>query len=237
MRRRSRATTLDEANPLRSAASRPGWGRCSAVCCSLVCLHRRWPPRRGREPARASPLARSPLAARALSSRRSRALLSPLTLCGSCVEPRPQLKYVLSAAKPVRTTEGASLFKQRDVLTGGCMYVVASGRYRATVQHGGRGGASRTREYGPQDSFGASDLLCHDTGGERSCSVAVLRGGLVWAIPQRVVDLKLRIAPPSPISGLLDFCASCKLFATLSPERLVQLGSADLDGTQARGST
>ena len=131
---------------------------------------------------------------------------------------------MLSLAKPVRTTEGDLLFKQGDVLTGGCMYVVASGRYRATVQHGGRGGASRTRDYGPQDSFGASDLLCHDTGGERSCSVAVLRGGLVWAIPQRVIDLKLRIAPPSPISGLLEFCASCKLFATLSPERLAQLG-------------
>ena len=63
MGRRSRATTSDEAKPLRSAASKPGWGRCSAVCCSLAFPHRRWPlPRRGREPTR--------IAVRALSSRR-----------------------------------------------------------------------------------------------------------------------------------------------------------------------
>ena len=137
-----------------------------------------------------------------------------------------ELRYVLSSARPMHTVAGQYLFQQGDILTGGMMYVAASGNYRATVVHGNQmGGTSvlRTRDYGPQDTFGASDLLCRDTHGERTCSVHVLRAGLVWGIPQRVVDGKLRIPTPSRIPRLLSFCRAVELFAGCSRDRLEQL--------------
>lgn len=56
--------------------------------------------------------------------------------------PAAELQHVISAARPYQTETGAFCFRQGDALTGGFMYVVASGRYRATMQrrHEGGGG-------------------------------------------------------------------------------------------------
>jgi CRP-like cAMP-binding protein len=132
-----------------------------------------------------------------------------------------ELSFVLQSARPMQTSVGDVLFKQGDPLVSGMMFLVASGTYRALQQR--HGSMARARDYGPLDNFGSSDLLCHDGSGGRTCSVSVLTPGLVWGIPARVVDLKLRIPPPHSVSGIVGFASSLKLFATLSKERVEQL--------------
>lgn len=138
-----------------------------------------------------------------------------------------ELKFVLKSAKPIRTRTGDTIVQQGAALTGSYMYLIASGRYRAVAQRAGSE-PSQLRTYGPRDNFGSAELLCHDTAGERVCSVMTISDGLIWGIPQRVVDDKLRIPPPPsegamPDADILAFCNVVELFRILSNERLTQL--------------
>lgn len=102
--------------------------------------------------------------------------------------------------------------------------MVDSGVYRVTIETGqeGRLVTRRTRDYGPQENFGASELLCNDTNGVRKCTVVCIQPGMVWGIPKRIIDQKLRV-PPSLPPELLEFCHSVKLFHGISHDRLLQL--------------
>jgi CRP-like cAMP-binding protein len=135
----------------------------------------------------------------------------------------PELAYVLKAARPRDIKEGETVYSQGDPITGGFMFVIASGRLRALVQRLPTAVPHRARDFGPQDSFGSPELLCHDGAGVRTCTIVALTDSVVWGIPQRVVDTKLRIPPPLKISGLLAFCEGLKVFEGLSHERLQQV--------------
>lgn len=134
--------------------------------------------------------------------------------------PKNELNFVYKSSHAITTREGDVIFSQGDFPS--CLYLVHSGLYRASV--GGRSGQQRrARDYGEATSFGSCELLSHIGG--RSCSVIALSGGVLWSIPRRVVETKLKIPPPLKIAGLLDFCTSVKLFETIASqrERLVQL--------------
>lgn len=125
-------------------------------------------------------------------------------------------RFMFQSAKKIPTTEGAVLYAQGDFPS--MLYLVHSGRYRATIRTGGA--SIIARDYGPADTFGACELL--GTYGGRTCTVTVLAAGVVWGVPQRVVSEKLKIAPASSVPGLLAFCQQVSLFGCLSKERLVQ---------------
>ena len=131
---------------------------------------------------------------------------------------RPELDFVLSTTRPIRTKEGMHLYEEGDLPL--YLYLVAQGRYRATVSR--RGGQIATaREYGVSENFGACEML--NRKGMRDSSVTCLEDGLVWAIPQRVVDLKLRVPPTPSVPGLLDHAMEVKLFRALSLGQLQQV--------------
>ena len=85
---------------------------------------------------------------------------------------RAELDFVLSATRPIPTHEGERIYVEGDFPS--CFYLVARGRYRATVQH--KGGRSVTaRECGPMDNFGACEMLAGR--GARDTSILVLSSG------------------------------------------------------------
>lgn len=135
-----------------------------------------------------------------------------------------ELSFVLQATRSMETTEGQVIIQQGDSIAQGMFYLIASGIYsvRTETVREGHTVTRRLREYGPQENFGASELLCNDTNGLRAYSVVTVKPGMVWAIPKRIVDMKLRV-PPSAASDLLSFCRNVKLFNNLSTERLLQL--------------
>lgn len=100
------------------------------------------------------------------------------------------------------------------------LYLIRSGSYRATCT-GAVDGDRKARDYGPLDNFGGCEMLAQMGG--RKCRVEVLGAGVLWLIPMNSVRVKLRVPPPLQVSGLLEFCATVKLFHSISKERLVQL--------------
>lgn len=145
-----------------------------------------------------------------------------------------ELNFVRQSARLMRTSPGEVIYSQRDSIVTGMLYLVASGSYRATVELEVRDGSfstsgkahsvrRRTRDYGPFDNFGGHEVLCLDTNGERMTSVTVREGGLVWGIPRRIIDQKLRIPPPPTVPDVTAFCRGVKLFASVTAERMQQL--------------
>lgn len=100
------------------------------------------------------------------------------------------------------------------------LYLIRSGSYRATCT-GAADGERKARDYGPLDNFGGCEMLAQMGG--RKCRVEVLGAGVLWLIPMNSVRVKLRVPPPLQVSGLLEFCATVKLFHSISKERLIQL--------------
>lgn len=130
----------------------------------------------------------------------------------------PELDFVLSATRPVKTKVGQSIYEEGDLPL--YFYLVARGRYRATVAQR-NGQISTAREYGECENFGSCEML--NRHGTRTSSCVVLDEGLVWAIPLRVVDIKLRIPPRPSIPRLLDHAMDVKLFRALSLGQLQQV--------------
>jgi CRP-like cAMP-binding protein len=119
---------------------------------------------------------------------------------------------------------GEAVYSQDD--TPNMLFLVHSGLYRAQVELSGDRGARHARDYRPKENFGACELLCPIGG--RSCTVIVVNGGVLWGVPKRVVDTKLKIAPPLRVPGLIDFVCTIKLFGSIAftrggRERLTQL--------------
>ena len=134
-----------------------------------------------------------------------------------------ELEFVLKTAKPIHTVEGEDVFKQGDLVVSGMLYVVGWGRYRAVVR-GQNGKQRRLRDFGPEDNFGAADLLCNDGKGDRAYSVEVIQPGLLWGIPSRIVQSKLRIPPAFALGAeVASFLGTVGLFKTLSKDRMAQL--------------
>lgn len=103
------------------------------------------------------------------------------------------------------------------------LFLVVSGRFRAEMSQQAGGAERVLRDYGPCANFGAPELLCHV--GARRCSVRALEDGCVWGIPRRIVEQKLKIAPPLADRTLVDFCTSVALFSSVAANRdqLLQL--------------
>ena len=128
-----------------------------------------------------------------------------------------ETKFVQKAAKLLETAVGAKLFSEGDAPSN--LYLVHSGAYAAEVASAD-GGVQKLREYGEGDCFGACELLTQMGG--RSCTITTIGAGLVWAIPQRVVNVKLK-SPPTLPAGVFEFAKSVALFASLPKDRLQQL--------------
>lgn len=111
--------------------------------------------------------------------------------------PEAEQKFVLQATRSITTTTGEVIFKQGDPIATGMLYLVSSGVYRVTIEtvprEGGHAVTHRVREYGPQENFGASDFMCADTHGVRTYSVEVVKAGMLWGVPRRIIDMKLRV--------------------------------------------
>ncbi len=126
--------------------------------------------------------------------------------------PPAELSFISQARREISTVEGETLYAQGDPIHAGLLYIVASGVYRVTIETAKLGAAEartvtrRTRDYGPQENFGACEMLCNDTSGRRTCTVVVHKAGLLWGIPRRLIDLKLRVPPPPIIPDLVPFC-------------------------------
>ena len=119
------------------------------------------------------------------------------------------------------------------------LYLVGSGTYCVSMQTFRQIGNSnraanapaeecavtRTlRHYGLYDNFGGCELLCNDTQGVRLTSVVTQEPGVVWGIPRRIVEQKLRIPPLLKIPNLLSFSRwiSAGQFSVHAPRRRQQ---------------
>ena len=136
-----------------------------------------------------------------------------------------EIDFVRQATKVIKVKAGEILFRQGDVPN--MLYLVHSGLFEAKV--GSLSGSTWTaREYGPFDSFGGCEMLIHSkmTSG-RCCTITALQPGVLWGIPHRIVDLKLRVPPPvrpgMDISGLQAFSRALGMLSALSNESLTQL--------------
>ena len=130
--------------------------------------------------------------------------------------PEAECKFILKASKMIETFAGTVIYSQQDAPS--MLYLVHSGTFLATVSTAGF--PVRLREYGLGCNFGACELLCQMGG--RSCTMTCVADGLLWAIPKRVVTMKLKSGPPLP-SGLVAFCRTVPLVSSLPNERLQQL--------------
>ena len=152
-----------------------------------------------------------------------------------------ETKYVEETARLMPTEPGKALYEVGDLPSS--MYIVLSGRYRASVDKAADDtsfsseyisrqtytGLRRARDYGPLDNFGAAEMLRPDGDNHlRVCTVTVIEGGFVWVLPQRVVTSKLKIPPLANKSqkDVLELCGQVRLFRGISKERLMQLARA-----------
>ena len=136
--------------------------------------------------------------------------------------PTNELKFVCQGTRVIKTSPGDVLYEQGDVPN--MMFLVHSGSYAATISTPSSGGSWKARDYGPMDSFGACELLSPDLLARgRACTIRVTTGGIVWGIPKRIVDLKLRAPPLNAVPGLLQFAKKLDLFKPLSENMIIQL--------------
>jgi CRP-like cAMP-binding protein len=131
-----------------------------------------------------------------------------------------ELNFVLAAARPMKTSEGEWIYSAGDPVVAGYFYLVARGRFRATVTHKGEHRVT-ARDYVPMENFGSCEML--GPRGVRESSLQSLSSGFVWAVPQRVVATSLRIPRLPPIPGLVEHAMQVKLFRILSSEQLQQV--------------
>ena len=135
-----------------------------------------------------------------------------------------EIEFVCQATKVVKIKAGETLYKQGDLPN--FLYLVHSGRFDAVVTTKG-GGSWKAREYGPCDSFGGCELLSHDMIAHgRVCTITAITNGVLWGIPQRLVELKLRVPPPPragmDLAALSKFTRHLKMLSGLTDEQLVQ---------------
>lgn len=134
-----------------------------------------------------------------------------------------ELDFVVQSTRVLHTTEGESLYEEGDASE--MLYLVHSGTY-AAVCRGANGVEWTARSYAALENFGASEMLL-DHPVARTCAVRVLSSGVLWGVPRRVVEMKLRLIPPplrKATAPLVEFCRRhVMLFARLSRERLQQL--------------
>ena len=136
-----------------------------------------------------------------------------------------EIEFVCGATKVIKVQKNDVIFNQGDVPT--MMYLVHSGRFEASCNLPG-GGSWKAREYDAFDSFGACEMLDAQMLSQgRSCNVVALTNGVVWGIPRRLVELKMRVPPPArpgmDVTALQNFTRHLKMFNSLSDERLAQL--------------
>ena len=122
--------------------------------------------------------------------------------------------FVMECSRLVVTFKGMAIYEEGDAPTN--FYLVHSGEYEAAADQG----SHKLNTYVALDNFGACELLANHGG--RSCTVSTLSPGLVWAIPQRIVKMKLMNFPPLD-NEIKTFCKSVKLFSTLPEDRLTLL--------------
>lgn len=136
-----------------------------------------------------------------------------------------EIDFVRQATKVIKVKAGEILYRQGDVPN--MLYLVHSGCFEAKVE-GTTGSSWTAREYGAFDSFGGCEMLIHEklTAG-RCCTITALQPGVLWGVPQRIVDLKLRVPPPvragMDVSGLQSFTRALGMLNALSNESLTQL--------------
>lgn len=126
--------------------------------------------------------------------------------------PAAEVKFVMGSARHMDVEAGQVLFEEGA--SPDAFYMVKSGRYSAT-----RGG-TKVRTYAEGDSFGAFEMLYPST--QRTIRVECEEGGSVWSLPQRVFDMKLKVAQ-APKAATLELVKDIGLFSTLPKDVLVQL--------------
>lgn len=134
-----------------------------------------------------------------------------------------ELDFVVQATRVVKTNDGEFVYEAGDAPE--FFYLVHSGTYEA-ICTSVNGDEWRAREYGPLENFGACEMLTPQMV-PRTHSMRVATGGVLWGIPRRVVEMKLRVVPPPMLhrtASLVDFCdKSVVLFDTVAKEVLLQL--------------
>ena len=108
--------------------------------------------------------------------------------------PPAELNFVSQARREIHTAEGETLYTQGDPISQGLLYIVASGTYRVTIETAklgivgteARTVTRRSRDYGPQENFGACEMLCNDSSGRRTCTVVVHKPGMLWCVVRRI---------------------------------------------------
>lgn len=75
------------------------------------------------------------------------------------------------------------------------------------------------REFGPGDTFGSAELI-HDVA--RTTTISSMEHGLVWTLPKKVFDVKLKKAP-APAPSLIARLRAVPFFQALPQGHLVEL--------------
>lgn len=129
-----------------------------------------------------------------------------------------ELRFVLQACKTFEGVAGEPLFEPGDPPS--YFYIVQTGTYRASVAY--NGDERKVRDYGAGDAIGSFELLYNIP---RACQVICLQAGLLWGVPQRVFEMKLKIAPPARNPTLVDFIKGLHLFSGLAraKDKIAQL--------------
>ena len=134
---------------------------------------------------------------------------------------KPSMKFVHTNSRLHNYRGGAKIYEAGS--TPEHFYVVQSGSFRESEKHS-TGGSERARRLHEEGcTFGSHELIFPKA---RITTVAAAEGGgVVWSIPKRVFESKLRVAP-SPSKALLKFMRRCPLFFNLRNEELLQLARA-----------
>ena len=136
-----------------------------------------------------------------------------------------EVEFVRQATKVIKVSSGEVVYRHGDAPN--MLYLVHSGTFQAKVE-ADAGNSWVAREYGAFDSFGGCEMLIQErrTLG-RCCTITALSNGVLWGIPQRIVELKLRLTPPPrpgmDVNALYHFSRQLPMLSCLTQASLEQL--------------
>ena len=147
-----------------------------------------------------------------------------------------ELKFVATNARLATFEPGSAVYEPGS--PSDHFYVVRSGRFFESGPHPNGGQRPKRMHAGVGATFGSHELLF---GLPRKTTVSVVAdaeldaadalssgnagsatAAVCWAVPKRVFEAKIRVAPP-PDKALLGFLQTLPLFAKLGREELMQL--------------
>ena len=142
-----------------------------------------------------------------------------------------ELKFVHTNSRVVEF-EGNQLVYEFDQYAD-FFFMVKTGSFLESGPHPSGVAVPKRTHNAKGSTFGSSELLF--TQPRRTTVMTSEEGGVAWAIPKRVFDSKIRLAPP-PKKQLVDFLKSVPLFQKLSKDELTQLARAAVEQRLEQGA-